>query len=152
MKTILINGKLVIFACGMIFSMFGWANAQSCKMDATLTPSGINIPKKIVPAKEYQVDVTVKNSGTCTWEPSSKIRLSIKIVRGPSGSAVQRDELTPIVELKYKVEPGKSQPFHYTIEGPYYLGSYTLEWVMVVNNKPFGNEEKKIIEVVAPNK
>ncbi len=151
MKKVLNKGQLLIFAVGLIFSIFGAAHAQTCEMDATISPSGIRIPTKIIPAKEYDVDVTVKNSGTCTWGRSSKIRLSIKIVRGPSGSAAQRDELTPIVELKDQVEPGESQRFNYEIEGPYYLGSYTLEWIMVVNNKPFGNEVKKVIEVVAPN-
>lgn len=149
MKKSFTNGKFVIFAIGLIFSIFSSADGQTCEMDAALTPSGINIPNKLVQAKEYQVDVTVKNSGTCAWEPSSKIRLSIKIVRGPSGSAMQRDELTPIVELKYKVEPGKPHSFHYTVEGPAYPGPYTLEWVMVMNNKPFGNEERKSIEAVA---
>jgi hypothetical protein len=119
-------------------------------MDATMTTSSVTIPAKINPAKEYPVRVTVENSGTCTWETSSKIRLSIKIVRGPSGSAVQRDELTPIVELKYKVEPGKSHTFNYDIKGPYYLGRYTIEWIMTMNNKPFGNEVEKTIEVVPP--
>jgi hypothetical protein len=139
----------IVFAVGLMFSMSSSADAQTCAMDATLTSSGINIPAKIVQAKEYQIDVTVKNSGTCAWEPSSRIRLSIKIVRGPSGSAMQRDELTPIVELKYKVQPGKTHSFHYTIEGPAYPGNYTLEWIMVMNNKPFGNEIRKSIEGVA---
>lgn len=126
------------------------ANAQSCQMDATITTSGVTIPAKINPAKEYPVRVTVENSGTCSWDAGSKIRLSIKIVRGPSGTAMQRDELTPIVELKYKIDPGKSHTFNYDIEGPYYLGRYTLEWIMTINNKPFGNEVEKQIEVVPP--
>jgi hypothetical protein len=126
------------------------ARAQSCKMDATITSSNITIPAKINPAKKYDVRVTVENSGTCTWDTTSKIRLSIKIVKGPSGAATQRDELTPIVDLKYKVLPGKSQTFNYEIEGPYYLGRYTLEWIMLLNNKPFGNEMRKDIEVVPP--
>jgi hypothetical protein len=138
-----------ILICGIMLAGFE-ANAQSCTMDATITTSGVSIPTKIYPAKEYPVRVTVENSGTCTWETSSKIRLSIKIARGPSGSAMQRDELTPIVELKYKVEPGKSHTFNYEIEGPYYLGQYTLEWIMTINNKEFGNEVSKNIEVVAP--
>jgi hypothetical protein len=134
---------------GVLFTAHG-VNAQSCQMDATISTSGVTIPAKINPAKEYPVRVTVENSGTCTWDTGSKIRLSIKIVRGPSGTAMQRDELTPIVELKYKIEPGKSHTFNYDIEGPYYLGRYTLEWIMTINNKPFGNEVEKQIEVVPP--
>jgi hypothetical protein len=136
-------------AGGLLLTAAG-ASAQSCHMDATLTTSSVTIPAKINPAKEYTVRVVVENSGTCTWETGSKIRLSIKIVRGPSGSAVQRDELTPIVDLKYKIEPGKSNTFQYEIEGPYYLGRYTLQWVMTINNKAFGNDVEKIIEVVPP--
>jgi hypothetical protein len=142
-------GTAVLMSFGFIICALE-ASGQSCQMDATITTSGVTIPAKINPAKEYPVRVTVENSGTCTWETSSKIRLSIKIARGPSGSAVQRDELTPIVELKYKIEPGKSHTFNYDIEGPYYLGRYTLEWIMTMNNKPFGNEVEKTIEVVPP--
>lgn len=125
-------------------------NAQSCKMDADIRPSGITIPAKINPAREYTVRVVVENSGTCSWETGSRIRLSVRIVRGPSGSPTQRDELTPILELKNKVEPGRSITFQYEIEGPYYLGRYTLQWVMTIANKDFGMEAEKTIEVVAP--
>lgn len=142
-------GALTLLIFGFLTAAAS-VNAQSCRMDARITTSGVTIPAKINPAKTYPVRVTVENSGTCTWDTGSKIRLSIKIVRGPSGTAMQRDELTPIVELKYKIEPGKNHTFNYEIEGPYYLGRYTLEWIMTLNNKAFGNEVEKIIEVVPP--
>lgn len=144
--------KFILFGSALVFIFVGTFSAagQTCEMDATIGSSGVDIPDRIVPARKYNVRVSVENSGTCAWETSSRVRLSIKIVRGPSGSSMQRDELTPIVELKQKVPPGKSNVFYYEIEGPYYLGNYTLEWIMTVNNKPFGSEARRTIEVAAP--
>lgn len=142
--------RIVISAACVICLYAGSASSQACNMDSTISPGRVRIPAKINPGKKYSVAVTVTNSGTCTWETSGRIRLSIKIVRGPSGSGTQRDELTPIVELKYKVPPSRSHTFHYDIEGPNYLGRYTIEWILVTQNRPFGNEVRKTIEVVQP--
>lgn len=150
MRKVLLRTAAALMLTGAALLAATETYAQTCKMDADIRPGSITIPAKINPAKEYTVRVVVENSGTCSWETGSRIRLSVRIVRGPSGSPVQRDELTPILELKSKVEPGRSITFQYEIEGPYYLGRYTLRWVMTMSNKDFGTEAEKTIEVVAP--
>lgn len=149
-KKLLTKSVFTMFLLGTIFLLSQPTKAQSCEMDAQIRPSDVSIPNQIVVNKTYRVQVTVVNNGTCNWETSSGIRLSIKILRGPSGSAAQRDELTPIVELKYKIKPNQRHEFEYEITGPYYLGNYTLEWKMVQHNKPFGDVVTRQITVVPP--
>ncbi|MEW6126899.1 MAG: NBR1-Ig-like domain-containing protein [Acidobacteriota bacterium] len=150
MKTLITKTTFTILTLGMIFLLSQITNAQSCEMDAQMRPSDVVIPSQIVVNKTYRVRVTVVNNGSCNWDTSSGIRLSIKILRGPSGSSAQRDELTPIVDLKYKIKPGDRHEFEYEITGPYYLGNYTLEWKMVKQNKWFGDAVTKPITVVPP--
>jgi hypothetical protein len=157
MTTILAKLKLAGFAAGLVLFAASAVDAQSCSMDATIKPADIYIRgasgsnPEINPGKTYDVSVRVTNSGTCTWTSTGKIILVAKIVRGPSGSKLQRDELTPdIPPMKGKVEPGKPYVFYYKIEAPYYLGAYKLEWIMTTSGKEFGSEAQKDIRVVPP--
>jgi hypothetical protein len=150
MKPFITRLVFTTLTLGLIFLLSEPARGQTCDMDAQIRPSDVVIPSQIVVNKTYRVRVTVVNNGTCNWDTSSGIRLSIKILRGPSSSATERDELTPIVDLKYKIKPNDRHEFEYEITGPYYLGNYTLEWKMVRQNKWFGDAVTKQITVVPP--
>ena len=127
------------------------AGAQSCKMDSKFGSSNIYIPSKLTVGKEYHVKVEITNSGSCNWD-KTHVSLSIKIVRGPSGAAMQRDELTPEkgMLLTQGTLSGKVAEFEYDITGPYYPGSYTMEWQLLADGKPFGVKVQKAVEVIPP--
>ena len=123
------------------------AVSQTLRDDAQMRSSDVDIPNVIQVGRTYRVRVGVKNSGTTTWQ-ARKYFLRVKIVRGPSGSPTQREQLTPYLELKNPVAPGESHTFLYEIEGPPYLGEYRLEWVMSNGRDDFGDSVIRAIRVV----
>jgi hypothetical protein len=124
--------------------------SQSCEMDSSFAPSNIDIvPSKVLVAKPARVRVDIVNSGTCTWDRSS-VKLAIKVIRKPSGSPSTIKEIPEELALRQSVYSKKSHTWYFEITGPYYLGTYTLEFTLTNKGKPFGNEVQKIFEVVPP--
>lgn len=143
MNTLPMIGMFVVLLMGL----WGPVQGQRLTDDAQLRSSDIDIPATIRTGQDYEVRVKVKNVGTTTWQPRQYF-LKIRIVRGPSGSSTQRDELAPYVELKNPVAPGEWHTFHYRIEGPSYVGTYQLEWVMSNGRDEFGDDVREQIRVI----
>jgi hypothetical protein len=126
--------------------------SQSCKMDSSFAQSDIDIvPTKVLVAKPARVRVDILNAGTCRWDKGS-IKLAIQVLRKPPGSPSAIKEIPTELPLRIGVESKKTHTWYFEITGPYYLGSYTLEFKLTDKGRPFGNEVEKTFEVVPPKK
>lgn len=124
--------------------------SQTCKMDSSFAPSDIDIvPTKVVVGKWGKARVNVFNSGTCTWTTKA-VELSIEITRKPPGSPSAIKGFPKKLSLRLSVDPRKTQTWYFDITDLYHIGSYTLEFKLTNNGKPFGTEVPKSFEVVAP--
>lgn len=113
---------------------------QECIYDGQFSSSNIDLPSEMYPDQKSEVRVTLRNVGTCTWNPRD-VELRVTIKKGPSGSPIQRDELLPSSsETLYPptTTAGESATVRYGIEAPYYLGSYELEFVLMFKGQKFG--------------
>lgn len=124
---------------------------QECVFDGEVRESNITMPKEMYPDQKGEVRITVKNVGTCTWHPRD-VELVVSIKTGPSGAKVQRDELLPSSSeglFPPTTLPGESASLKYSIEAPYYLGSYNLEFTLMYKGQKFGDlrvtKEVKIV-------
>ncbi len=94
-----------------------------------------------------RITVQVENTGTTDWD-SASFRLVGRIVKGPSGSPVQRDELAHD-NTKVSLEARRRDFFTYEVEGVPYLGRYEIEWCMARSNgRRFGDCMRREITVV----
>jgi len=83
-----------------------------------------SVPTSMVAGQTYTISITVKNTGTKTWDPAS-YRL---------GSANARDNLTwglNRVFLTSSVAPGAQVTFQFTVRAPKTAGTYNFQWQMV---------------------
>jgi hypothetical protein len=120
-----------------------------CTFDGSITSSVRFSSTKFYPAKKYKAYVRVTNQGTCAWGVR-EVELRVKIVRCPSGSACQRDELIPNkwdYNEKY-INPGDYEEFIYDWEGPPYTGKFVLQYQVYYENKPFGDPVNTTIEIL----
>lgn len=129
--------------CAFIFSIAVNAqlkSQQECVYDGQFTSSNISMPAEMYPDQKGEIRITLRNVGTCTWNPRD-IELRVTIKKGPSGSPIQRDELLPSSsETLYPptTTAGESATVKYSIEAPYYLGPYELEFVLMFKGQKFG--------------
>lgn len=93
-----------------------------------------------------RISVQIENSGTADWD-SGNFRLVGRVVRGPSGSPVQRDELAHD-NTKVSLEARRRDYFTYVVEGTPYVGRYEIEWCMAKSNGRFGDCMQREITVV----
>lgn len=97
-----------------------------------------------------RISVQIENTGTTDWE-SGNFRLVGRVVRGPSGSAVQREELAHD-NTKVSLEARRRDYFTYVVEGTSYLGQYEIEWCMAKSSgsrfERFGDCMERTITVV----
>jgi hypothetical protein len=136
----------------------GLAKAQECVLDSSFAGSNVDFPTKIVVGKSARVRVNIFNSGTCTWDNIElasprkvrKIRLSIKVIRKPSGSPYPLEEFKSELPFRNSVRPEDEHTWYYEITGPSHPGRYELEWTLTHKGKEFGVQVRKTIEVVAP--
>ena len=78
----------------------------------------------MVRGQQYNISVTLKNTGTKTWDPAT-YRL---------GSANPRDNLTwglNRVLLTGPVAPGAQITFRFTVRAPRTIATYNFQWQMV---------------------
>jgi hypothetical protein len=75
-----------------------------------------------------RISVHIENSGATDWD-GGHFRLDGRIVRGPSGSPVQREELAHN-NTKVSLESKRRDHFTYEVEGTSYIGTYQIEWCM----------------------
>lgn len=119
-----------------------------CTFDGVISSGVRHSSSKFFREKKYSTDVKVNNTGTCTWEVKD-VELRVKIVRCPSGSACQRDELIPKKwDMNEKhVIPGYDDHFVFEWEGPPYNGKFVLSYQLYYNGKPFGDAITTTIEI-----
>jgi hypothetical protein len=119
---------------------------QECIFDAKIT--NVDLLDNMYPDQKDDVYITVENTGSCIWK-GNEVELRVTIYKGPSGAKVQRDELIPSSPL-YAPTTGYRETckFTYTVEAPYYVGSYTLEFQMMFKGQKFGSPVKEVITIV----
>jgi Bacterial Ig-like domain/Ig-like domain from next to BRCA1 gene len=103
---------------------------QSWSFTTTATPADASqfisqsVPATMVHGQQYTISITMKNTGTKTWDPAS-FRL---------GSANPRDNLTwglNRVFLTAPVAPGAQVTFRFTVRAPRTASTYNFQWQMV---------------------
>ncbi|MCX6817414.1 MAG: NBR1-Ig-like domain-containing protein [Candidatus Aenigmarchaeota archaeon] len=106
---------------------------QSCKYQNTTQPPVNNarfvsqsIPTRMAAGKNYNISVTMNNTGTTAWTKASSHRLGIQSGNDSvwviSGAFLNQGEI---------VNPGSSKEFRFTIIAPSKLGTYVLRWRML---------------------
>lgn len=115
-------------------------------MDSSFAPSNIDIPTRMETGQTARVRVNVFNSGTCIWQERF-VKLSIKVIRKPSRAPYPLEEFKSELKLTKAVYPEKTHTWYYEITAPTYAGRYELEWTMTNQDKPFGVQVRKTIEV-----
>ncbi len=147
MKQMMLRSLVVV---GILFSTLYFAPVKSASQgrdDAELRDNYVQMPARIQENKKAKVTVRVKNNGETVWSGKGKYTLKVFIVRGPSGSPAQSEDLAPYIELKDDVSPRETHYFTYEIEGPNYTGTYDIEFSMANNNKRFGETAHATIQV-----
>ncbi|MFP5261224.1 MAG: NBR1-Ig-like domain-containing protein [Blastocatellia bacterium] len=89
------------------------------------------VPTSMTPGQIYSVTVTMRNTGTSTWSPSTGYRL---------GSQSPQDNLTwgtNRVSLLSSVAPGASISIKFTVRAPSTSGVYNFQWQMVKDGAGF---------------
>jgi len=97
--------------------------------------------------ERVRVRVNIFNSGTCLWQ-TRFVKLSIRVVRKPSGSPYPLEEFKSELPLRQSVSPKEEHTWYYEVTGPAHVGSYELEWTLVSGLKAFGSSVRKTVEVV----
>lgn len=142
--------KTNLFLTFCLCSLFaGFADAQTCTMDSSFAPSNIDIPTRMETGQTARARVNVFNSGTCIWQ-ERYVKLSIKVIRKPSRAPYPLEEFKSELKLTKAVYPEKTHTLYYEITAPTYAGRYELEWTMTNQDKPFGVQVRKTIEVNVP--
>jgi hypothetical protein len=149
--------QLKIFITGFYILLFSaLTNAQiksqqECVYDGEVRSGNITMPDEMYPDQKGEVRITVRNVGTCTWHPQD-VEVRVFIKKGPSGSPIQRDELLPSSgETLYPPTTAYNEgaTVRYSIEAPYYLGEYTLEFTLMYKGQKFGDlNVTKVVKIV----
>ena len=119
--------------------MMGWTGTDSSGHVNTMLQnqltnnaqfvSQISPPSTISPGQQASVSVTVKNTGTTVWSPSSSdpnpFRLGAQNPQDNTNWGFSR------VDLMSSVAPGNQYTFQFTVTAPSTLGSYGFQWKMV---------------------
>ena len=83
-----------------------------------------NVPNTIAPGATVEVNITMNNDGTETWDPSS-FRLGSQNVQGNTTWGTSR------VNMTATVAPGANKTFTFNITAPNTQGTYNFQWKMV---------------------
>lgn len=84
-----------------------------------------SVPERMIPGRNYEVSVTVHNTGNTTWSTNNQYRLA---------SQTPMDNLTwglNRVELPVSVLPGEKVTFTFDVRAPEIPGTYSFHWRMV---------------------
>jgi RHS repeat-associated protein len=85
----------------------------------------LSVPSSMTAGQQYDVAVTMQNSGTTTWSAGSSHRL---------GSQSPRDNATwgfSRALLSAAVQPGQQYTFNFRITAPTASGTYSSQWMML---------------------
>lgn len=123
-------------------------SSQPCVYDGYI--KRVDMTSEIETDEKKRVYVEAINEGTCIWN-KNEVWLVVELVKGPSGSKLQRDELVPTSKIypsSSAVGKGETAKFYYDIEGPSYTGEYKIEFNTVFKGSEFGDGTVKYIKVV----
>ena len=120
-----------------------------CTLDANISSTITFNNSKLIMEKSYQAYISAENKGTCGWD-DGEIELRVKIIRCPSGSACQRDELIPSKwdTNKDYINSGQTGRFIHYFEAPAWNGKFVLQYQLYYKGKPFGDPVLKTIEIL----
>lgn len=137
--------KLKLIALFLIFSFYAIkVQAQPCKLLATLTSSNISItPKDPDFRDKCNVEVKVKNPGTCGWE-KGKVKLNWKLSsHPPKARSFPRELLSGTRDVKSVVLPGKEGTFaDIDFPWPEYNGMYEVTFWISYNGSKLSKDVK----------
>jgi len=132
----------------------GWSPVRS----VTITePSAVNdaefvsqeVPTTVNAGQDYEVTVTMKNTGTSTWSASSLYHLGSQNPHDNMNWGLNRVVLGETDE----VAPGQEWPFTFTITAPITVGTCQFQWRMMEEYVEwFGETSTSVaVNVVEPN-
>ena len=85
------------------------------------------VPATMVPGQNYNVSVTMRNTGASTWTPDGDYQLGSENLSDNTRWGMSRVNLTSIVP------PGADATFNFTVTAPA-AGSHSFQWRMVQEN------------------
>lgn len=139
---------LLAFYQGLDAQTLSLKKTCDCTMDANVSSTVRFSSTDIYPNRGYKAYISVQNTGTCGWN-EGEVELRVKILRCPSGSACQRDELIPSRwDVNNEFRPrGESEIFIYDFEGPEYTGKFQMSCQVYYQGRPFGDPLPYTIEI-----
>ena len=118
---------LLGFSLGMSFQNSEWQNSMFSDNvpehnDASFVSQ--TVPATMVPGQNYNVSVTMRNTGTSTWTPDGDYQLGSENLSDNTRWGLSRVNLTTIVP------PGSDATFNFTVTAPP-AGLHSFQWRMV---------------------
>jgi PKD repeat protein len=119
-------------------------SASSSQVDAQVVSS--TIPSSMNANQSYPVSVTMKNTGSMTWDEANMIRLGG--VGESSGDAAKFGPVRINIPAGIKVLPGAQYTFNFTITAPSTPGNYTPQYMMLWEmHQWFGEQVSQLVPV-----
>ena len=104
------------------------------------------IPSTMNTGQSYPVSITMKNTGTTTWNEASMVRLGA--LDDASGDAARFGLVRIKIPAGTSVSPGSQYTFSFTMKAPSAAGSYTPKYQMVWDGHQwFGSQVSKSLQV-----
>jgi hypothetical protein len=106
------------------------------------------VPAEMVTGQSYDVMITMKNSGSSTWNPEGTLSYILGSQNPPNNKTWGDNGAV----LPGEVAPGQEVDIAFSVEAPAQPGSYDFQWQMIHNNLEwFGDKtENMAVQVVAP--
>ena len=105
-----------------------WPRLSSAETPLAFEVQAEAVPSRWCPGEQRRIDVVLRNTGSRTWDPAQRDRLSYHVL-DPRGRMLVRDGLR--TELPGKVAPGERVRLPALVQAPDTRGSMLLAWAMV---------------------
>jgi Ig-like domain-containing protein len=104
-----------------------------------------SVPSTMVAGQKYRVLITIKNTGSSTWYPSSygSNNGDYKLA-AVSGSSYTNWGVSPVY-LTRPVAPGITETFEVEVVAPSTQGTYDFQWQMMQGNSYFGEKTASVM-------
>lgn len=142
MKSLILSSVLII--CLMINS-YSQGGSTGTPTDNALYLSQ-SMPGEMEPAVNYNVSVSMKNTGSTVWNPSTH---SLKLV--DATDAISRTWPVNSVALSKSINPGEMHTFYFRVKAPLSEGGYNIQWRMSNGTVFFGEPTMNVpIRIAGP--